>query len=425
MDAAFSYGMDLLYVYLNIRIIRIFLAEKKRHPAFSCIMYLTIVSMTYSARLVFFLPELVTLQLFLLLYLYAFYHFEGTLIHRLAVVSVSIGMSSVSKGIIQYLYHYSDILTYNQAYCSMMPCILILALIMVWEHFFRFDKSTTTAPVYQFQIIFIALSSIVLCEVLVLSAGLSPIMISTGFSIVCLINILTLVLYDRLNTLQQHEVETRTLEQRVVMYQNQFEMIQQSQDELRSLRHDLKNHLLLIMKYIEIGKADSAVQYIQEITQTHGILDNYINTGNDETDCVLNYLLGLARQMECEIRTSIKVPAEAFMPALDLNILISNLLTNAIEAMQKCERKSLNITIRYDRSLLYISVYNTYQGALYKQNRYYHTTKKDASLHGYGFKNMNSIIEKYQGNAYFRTEDDIFKADIILYINPDSASPSL
>lgn len=419
MEAAFSYPLNLLYIYLNIRIIKIFLAQKKRHPVFSFIIYLMIASINWSTQFLSIRQELVTLLLFLLLYLYTLYRFEATLISRLAVVSISVGLINVTREITWYLYRYSDILSQNQTYCAIIPCILTLALIMIWEHFFHFDKSNAAASIYNFQIIFIALSSITLCEILMFSANLSPVIISVGFCIICLINILSLILYGRLNTLHLHEIETKTLEQRVVMYQNQFQMIQQSQDELRSLRHDLKNHLLLIQKYIETDKANSAIQYIKDITKTHDTMDTYINTGNDETDCVLNYLLGLARQMDCEIQTAIKVPAETFMPTLDLNILISNLLTNAIEAVQKCERKSLSITIKYDRNLLYISVYNTYQGELRKQNHYYHTTKKDEDLHGYGFKNMHSIIEKYHGNAYFRTEDDIFKADIILYMNPD------
>ena len=107
------------------------------------------------------------------------------------------------------------------------------------------------------------------------------------------------------------------------------------------------------------------------------------------------------------------------MPALDLNILISNLLTNAMEALTSCEQKYLNITMKYDRNILYISVYNTYQGTLCQQGNYFLTTKQDQHLHGYGFKNIHAIIEKYHGSSSFRTEEDIFKADIILYINPE------
>lgn len=227
---------------------------------------------------------------------------------------------------------------------------------------------------------------------------------------------MSLIMYSKLSAMQQKELDHKALEQRVLMYQNQFQIMQQSQKELRSLRHDLKNHLLLVEKYLETDQADIAIQYIQDLTQTHLTTDNSVNTGNHEIDCVFNYLLGLAKQMGCEIQTSIKIPSQPFIPALDLNILISNLLTNAIEAMNNCDKKYLNVTVKYNRNILYISIHNTYQGKLRRQNNNFLTTKKEQKLHGYGFKNIHAIIEKYHGNSSFRTENNIFKADIILYM---------
>ncbi|MDE6851897.1 MAG: GHKL domain-containing protein, partial [Lachnospiraceae bacterium] len=398
------------------RIIKIFLVEKEPHSIRSYIFYFIVASADWILDFILRDSKPVTLLLFLMLYPYTIYHFKTTLLKCLAVVSVSIGLTGVTKGIVWYLGLSSDLLSQNHVYCSLIPCLLTLALIMVWEYFFPFDKTDAGQTIYHFQIIFIALSSIALCGILISVTILSPVMLSFCLITIYLINILSLLMYSRLNSMQQQELETRTLEQRVIMYQNQFQIMQQSQDELRSLRHDLKNHLLLVEKYLETNKTDSAIQYIQDITQTHDSLHTYINTGNNETDCVFNYLLGMAKQMNCKIQTSVKIPAEPFMPALDLNILISNLLTNAMEALTSCEHKFLSITMKYDRSILYISVYNTYQGTLYRHNNYFLTTKENQNLHGYGFKNIYAIIEKYHGSSSFRTEENIFKADIILYI---------
>lgn len=419
MNEVVSYVINLLYVYLNLRIIKIFLIEKAQHPLRSFFLSLIIASVNWIFDSALHDPKSVTLLLFLMLYPYTLYHFETTLLKGLSVISVAVGLPSVTKGIIWYLGRYSDILAKNRIYCSLIPCLLTLALIMIWEHFISSGKRDTGQTIYHFQIIFISLSSIALCGILISVTILSPLMLSCCLLSIYLINILSLLMYSRLNVLHQQELETRTLEQRVMMYQNQFQIMQKSQNELRSLRHDLKNHLLLIEKYLESNNANSAIQYIQDITRTHNSLYTYINTGNNETDCVFNYLLDMAKQLDCEIQTSVKIPAEPFMPALDLNILISNLLTNAMEALTSCEQKLLNITMKYDRNILYISVYNTYQGTLCQQGNYFLTTKQDQHLHGYGFKNIHAIIEKYHGSSSFRTEEDIFKADIILYINPE------
>lgn len=337
----------------------------------------------------------------------------------MAVIAVSIGLTNVTQGIVLYFCRYSDLIFQEHRYYSCIPPILALAMVMIWEHFLSFQQSDTAQTIYHFQIIFICLSSISLCGILLSVTVISPVMLCACLFVICLINIMSLIMYSKLSTMQQKELDHKALEQRILMYQNQFQIMQQSQNELHSLRHDLKNHLLLVEKYLETNQTNTAIQYIQELTHTHLTADACVNTGNHEIDCVFNYLLGTAKQMGCKIQTSIKIPSQAFMPTLDLNILISNLLTNSIEAMSICDKKYLSVTIKYDRNILYISIHNTYQGKLRRQNNDFLTTKKEQQLHGYGLKNIHAIIEKYSGNSSFRTENNIFKADIILYMKSD------
>ena len=419
MYGLYSYVINLLYVYLNIRIIRIFLAKKDRHPIPVLLSYTIICSITWISDTMLHSQAGTIIILFLFLYFYSLYYFEAGTLNRIAVIAVSIGLTNVSQGIVLYFCRYSYLNLQDHRYYSGIPPILTLALVMIWEHFLSSRQSDTAQTIYHFQIIFICLSSISLCGILLFVTVISPIMLCICLFVIYLINILSLIMYSKLSTMQQKELDHKALEQRVLMYQNQFQIMQQSQNELRSLRHDLKNHLLLVEKYLETDQTNTAIQYIQDLTQTHLITEACVNTGNHEIDCVFNYLLGSAKQMGCEMQTSIKIPSQAFMPTLDLNILISNLLTNAIEAMSICHKKYLSVIVKYNRNILYISVHNTYQGKLRKQNNYFLTTKKEQQLHGYGFKNIHAIIEKYHGTSNFCTENNIFKADIILYIKSD------
>lgn len=419
MYGLYSYAINLLYVYLNIRIIRIFLNKKERHSIPFLLLYMIICSVTWIADFMFHSQTATTSILFMLLNFYSFYFFEADILHRMAVIAVSIGLTNVTQGIVLYFCRYSDLIFQDQLYCSCIPPILALALIMIWEHFLSFQQSNSTQTIYHFQILLICLSSISLCGILLSVTVISPVMLCVCLFVIYLINIMSLIMYTKLSAMQQKELDHKALEQRVLIYQNQFQIMQQSQNEVRSLRHDLKNHLLLVGKYLETDQTNAAIQYIQDLTQTHLTTDTYVNTGNHEIDCVFNYLLGSAKQIGCEIQTSIKIPSQAFMPTLDLNILISNLLTNAIEAMNNCEKKYLSVAVKYDRNILYISIHNTYQGKLRKQNNHFLTTKKEQKLHGYGFKNIHSIIEKYSGSSSFRAENNIFKADIILCLKPD------
>lgn len=416
IDVMFSYTVNLFSIYLNIRILKIFLPEKNHNSIVSFVFYLAICTINWLTFALLQIPNLTTILLFLLLLSLTYYQFRASFFKKLVAISISIGLSSVAEGIVWHLSNYTQLLPFNDAFCTILPCFLNLGLLLILENMLQFNKSNRTPMIYNIQIIFIAISSIALCDILISNKNLSPMMLSAGFCIICLINIFSLVMYDQLNNMVQQQIENKALEQRILMYQNQFKVIQTSQTNMRSLRHDLHSHLILIEKYIRLNHLDVAIQYIESITQVYKNQKEYVSTGNEEVDCVLNYLLEHAKQIGSEIQTTVEVPKETFMPALDLNILISNLLTNAIEAIQKSNEKHLNVSIKYDRNILYISIYNTFQGKLYKTNRFYATTKKNKALHGYGFKNIQSIIEKYDGDSSFRTENNIFKADIILYL---------
>lgn len=416
MFGLYSYAINLLYVYLNIRIIGIFLSKKERQPISFLLLYPIICSITWISDAIFHSQTITILLLFLFLYLYSLCYFEASTLNRMAVIAISIGLNNVTQGIVLYFCRYSDFSFQDYHYYSCIPPILALALVMIWEHFLSFKQSGTTQTIYYFQILSICLSSISLCGILLSVTAISPVMLCVCLFVIYLINIMSLIMYSKLSTMQQKELDHKALEQRVLMYQNQFQIMQQSQNELRSLRHDLKNHLLLVEKYLETNQTDTAIQYIQDMTQTHLTTDACVDTGNHEIDCVFNYLLGSAKQMGCEIQTAIKIPSQSFVPTLDLNILISNLLTNAIEAMDNCDKKLLSVSVKYDRNILYVSIHNTYQGKLRQQNNNFLTTKTEQKLHGYGFKNIHAIIEKYHGSSSFRTENNVFKADIILYM---------
>lgn len=417
MNILLSVSIYTVSMYLNVRIIRMFLLEREQRFRSSVPIYFILGAVNWISHLIIQKQFVVTILLFCLLFLYTAYYFETGALKSIAAISIAIGLTGTTSDIIRYLIRYSNFHAKEEGYYSFLPCILTLALIVIWEYICEWKSSDSVPAIYNIQVIFIAFSSIVLCGILISAAKISPATLCFCLFTIYFINILTLLIYSRLHTVQRNILETKTLEQRITMYQNQFQIMHQSQDELGSLQHDLKNHLLLIQKYLESNKVDSAIQYIREITHTHNSMYSYVHTGNEEINCVLNYLLDLARQMNCKIHTSIKIPSESFISTLDLNILISNLLTNAIEAMNHCDQRYLSITMKYNRNILYISVYNTYQGTLCKRNHRFQTTKQDQDSHGYGFNNIYAVIEKYHGNSSFRTENNIFKADVILYLD--------
>lgn len=414
-DILFSFTINLLSVYLNIKAMKFFITPKKTNDPKNVLLYLIVCIINWMCHYYMQTPWLTTGILFLELIMVSILLFNGTIIKKIISVIMALTLPFISEEIIWQVSSVSMYIPKDEALGNILSCFLTLAVTLFLDHFLHINREHKIPKSYYFQFMLISIGSAVLCDILIAVKTSNPTIITLGLSLICLINICTLFLYDNINSTYQRELEQKAMQQHILMYQNQFELMQQAQDNMRSLRHDWKNHLILLTNYIQQENYDNALSYINELTQHIILTKEYVNTGNNEIDCVLNYLLEQAEQLHCETVVKVEVPSEVFMSNFDLNILLSNLLSNSLEALKDTPEKKLNICIKYDKKVLYISIYNTFTGTLKRKGNYFLTTKEDTENHGYGFSNIHSIVEKYQGESFFRQEENWFKADIILY----------
>lgn len=412
IEALFSLTVNLFSTYLNIRVIKLFLTPRKKYVITPIFLYAGIWIINWLVYFFFDSPILTLSSLFAGLLAAALLSFNGNLLIKLMSVTASIVLGFISEDIIWLIFSKSSIFPNDEALGSMFSSFLSLAIILLLENFLHFTKGIRLSRNSYINIIIISVGSAVICDILVTMGNNNHFLTMLGLSMICLINVSTYFQYDKINEAYQKTLEQKSMEQRIAMYQNQFELINQSQENIRSIRHDM---LLLLSNYIHQGHYKDALSYIDEIEMHLDVFREYTHTGNNEIDSILNYLLNQAEQLHCEIETQIRVPNEKIISAFDLNMLLSNLLENALDALKKSEKKYLNILIRYDRNILYISVYNSFNGQLNKKRDILYTTKKDSQKHGYGLRNIQSIIEKYDGESIFQQESNIFKADIILH----------
>jgi len=64
--------------------------------------------------------------------------------------------------------------------------------------------------------------------------------------------------------------------------------------------------------------------------------------------------------------------------SFDINIILGNLLENAIEAARQTEEKKLTVAIREEKGVLKIHIENSYNGILQQKGTKFLTTKKTA-----------------------------------------------
>lgn len=239
-----------------------------------------------------------------------------------------------------------------------------------------------------------------------------------SIAIFFLINILVFYLYDLLLQSYQEKMERNLLKHQNNAYINQLKIINQSQENLRILRHDLKHHISVLENLIQTNNNESALQYLRSTFDFITYADEYAKSGNTEIDSILNYKIHEAKKQKIEVDLNLHIPEKLNIQPFDLVAVLGNLLDNAIEATSKLEEdKKIKISVELERNVLYVSVTNPFHGELlYKDNKL-KTTHKDEENHGLGLNSVQKSIEKYNGTMNVRHTDKVFCVDVLLY-NP-------
>ncbi len=232
--------------------------------------------------------------------------------------------------------------------------------------------------------------------------------------IILVINVLVFYFYDEIMKSYDAKFEKALLTQQNNAYIKQLEIINQSKENLKTFRHDIKNHALSLKYHIDNGDIESASEYLDNIFNFIDYSKEYAKSGNTEIDSIINYKMDLAEQHNIKSKVELKVPEKLNIKSFDLSIIIGNLLDNAIEASSKAEDKFINISVELDRSVLYISLYNSYDGNLKFEGGKLSTTKK-IEHHGLGLNSVEKSIEKYNGAINIHHDKKVFYVDVLLY----------
>lgn len=182
----------------------------------------------------------------------------------------------------------------------------------------------------------------------------------------------------------------------------------QDEERVKSIYHDLKNHLLFSDE--KILKADT-IKKLQ-------LYEKYYNTGNDFLDIILADKIEYAWERGIKIECNIDFSSGYFLEPLDISTIFGNLLDNAIEATEKlCDKEKIIFFKIENRGGLIIVVIKNYINYNSPENGKLLSTNKDnKQYHGFGIPNIKKGVHKYNGECVFNVHDNEFVVSLIIPI---------
>lgn len=201
-------------------------------------------------------------------------------------------------------------------------------------------------------------------------------------------------------------------------YDRQQEMadeIQRIQQQIRLLKHDMKNHTLVILSYLDENRVEEAKAYSGEILDKLNRVYTYVNVGNSLLSHIINSKLSGAKEQGLEIKAEIENLPFAYMDSVDFSALLNNILDNAIHAAANSEKKRLEVNISSRKGIDVITVKNSIDESVLQSNPELKSSKEEPG-HGYGMKQIKVIAEKYNGDVDIYEKKGMFIVNVMLFV---------
>lgn len=174
-------------------------------------------------------------------------------------------------------------------------------------------------------------------------------------------------------------------------------------EDMRSLQHDINKHIYMISELCRENKIDDLKRYVDRMAESYEKV-RAVHTGNFIADSIISYSLRTLQSEEnFEFQLDGYFPEKFFMEDVDFCVLLSNLLDNAREALERVEgMRLIHMEIKRFQEKFYLVVSNSIADG---EIDFSATSKSDKAHHGYGVQNIRRVVEKYNGTVQWKLED--------------------
>lgn len=214
--------------------------------------------------------------------------------------------------------------------------------------------------------------------------------------------------YHSVRAMREHdEYEILRLKEQHAYYQDKM----RDEERVRSIYHDMKNHLLLLEHQGSNG--EETRRMTETLRAQISDYENYYHTGNDFLNVIIRDKARAARERDIDFLASISLKDSGFIDPLDMSTIFGNALDNAIEANMKLGPEERMITVKGDRirDMLSIVVENSMAD---NGGTTVDTEKTDIFLHGFGLMNIERAVGKYDGYCTSRMQEGKYILKVII-----------
>lgn len=209
---------------------------------------------------------------------------------------------------------------------------------------------------------------------------------------------------------------------KVIRMQNAYyPVLLEKEHALKTARHDLRHHFVMLRQLAEEHNFGGLVEYIDRASGSALEAIPFSFCEHYAIDMLLRLYAGLMEQKGIALDARVDVPAALAVSDVDLCVILSNLLENAVEAAAAAAERDrwAKLRIRRVASRLSITLDNGFDGVVLGQGGQ-RLSKKGRHRVGLGLSSVEAVARKYGGHADFYADEarPVFHSQVMLALSP-------
>lgn len=413
MKAVIIFATNILRTFVNYKFVKVFEKNTKKNiielVAWSlfCILTYTF-HMMFSSLIVNVIVNLLFLIILVRLY-------TNQTVKCLFVASLIYIVNMVCDGLVYILFTKYTIGQDVEEYYGIITVLFIMLIEKIVEKLIKIEDDFEISKKH-----WIAFTLVPLISTYVIYNVVTRILTEDNRRIVAVIvlgilanNMIIFFLYSSVLEAHKERIAQNILQKQIEAYENQIMIYEESQKKYNDLKHDLKHHVMFLQSLAN-NNDGKLVQYLNTLEKNYSCPQELVNCGNSEVDRILNYMLSQIKEPLNELEVTAKIPKEIQYELYDLNIILCNLIDNAIYAAVNSRQKILRINMYMRKTMLFIEILNSYDHPIKQRNHRFVTTKPNG--HGIGLEHVKKIVEKTNGVMDIKVDDNVFSVKVMIYI---------
>lgn len=183
----------------------------------------------------------------------------------------------------------------------------------------------------------------------------------------------------------------------------------------RELRHNFRQHILVITSLADSGQLPELREYLSQFTDMHTQSYRFF-CANHAVDVVASHYDRVAGTQDTAITWRLELPRELAVNEADYCAVFGNLIENALAAVKSLPEEQRKINVMSSMLSQYmtgISIDNPFTGKITFGKNGLPISPKAG--HGIGLASVMNTVDRYGGSMNITAEGHVFSVDIILY----------